>query len=194
MKLKILSGLFSLVAQYFDVSADVEAGAGIGVADAEAVAGVGVADVEAVDGVKAGIVKSRWIYLNLMYLPIYPPTHPFVFVCRPVSLFVYLSIHCFNYSMDNLQSVFLFAHLHNLFLLYLPDRVGLFYHICREVTTLFHKLVVSGSLNFVKNKVKQCGSMLTGCATCPGSATILHCLKDDLSFFSFFLFSLDSAE
>ena len=63
MKLKILSGPFSLVAQYFDVSADAEAVAGVGVADAEAVAGVGVADVEAVDGVKAGNVKSRWIYL-----------------------------------------------------------------------------------------------------------------------------------
>ena len=53
MKLKIPSGLFSLVAQYFDVSAaDVEAGVGVGVA----VAGVGVADAEAVDGVKAGNV------------------------------------------------------------------------------------------------------------------------------------------
>ena len=41
IKLKILSGLVSLVAQYFELSAD-----------AEAVAGVGVADVEAVDGVK----------------------------------------------------------------------------------------------------------------------------------------------
>ena len=43
--------------------------------------------------------------------------------------------------------------------------------------------MVSGSLNFAKNKVKQCRSMLTGCATCPGSTAILHCLKDDLSFF-----------
>ena len=51
MKLKILSGLFSLVAQYLDVSADAEAVAGVGVADAEAVVGVGVADVEADDGV-----------------------------------------------------------------------------------------------------------------------------------------------
>ena len=193
MKLKIPSGLFSLVAQYFDVSADVEVGAGVGVADAEAVVGVGVADVEAVDGVKAGNVKSRWMYLYLMYLPIYPPTHPFVFVCRSVSLFVYLSIHCFKYNLDNLQSVFLFAHLHNfvftIFTSQATDRVGLFYHIYREVTTLFHKLVVSGSLNFAKNKVKQCGSMLTGCATCPGSTAILHCWKDDLPFFFLFFYS-----
>ena len=114
MKLKILSGLFSLVAQYFDVSAaDVEAGAGVGAADAEAVAGVGVADAEAADGVKAENVKSRWIYLSLMYLPIYPSIHRFIFVCRPVSLFVYLSIRCFKCNLDNLQSVFLFAHLRN---------------------------------------------------------------------------------
>ena len=51
MKLKNLSGLFSLVAQYFDVSADVEAGVVVGVVDAEAVVGVGVAVVEADDGV-----------------------------------------------------------------------------------------------------------------------------------------------
>ena len=51
MKLKILSGLFSLVAQYLDVSADVGVGAGAGAADAKAVVGVGVADVEADDGV-----------------------------------------------------------------------------------------------------------------------------------------------
>ena len=113
IKLKILSGLFSLVAQYFDVSAaDVEAGAGVGVVDVEAVAGVGVVDVEAVDGVKSGNVKSRCIYLYLTYLSIYPSTHPFVFVCRSVSLFVYLSIHCFKYNLDNLQSVLRFVHLH----------------------------------------------------------------------------------
>ena len=87
MKLKILSGLFLLVAQYFDVSADVEAGAGVGVADAEAVAGVGVADVEAVDGVNAGNVKSMWINLSAMYLQIYSSTRPYIH--PSVSLFVY---------------------------------------------------------------------------------------------------------
>ena len=99
MKLKILSGhgLFALVPQYFEVSAaDVEAGAGVGAADAEAVAGVGVADAEAVDGVKAENVKSRWMHLSLMYLPIYPSIHRIIFVCRFVSLFVYSSIHCFK--------------------------------------------------------------------------------------------------
>ena len=124
-----------------------------------------------------------------MYLSIYPSTHPFVFVCRSVSLFVYLSIYCFKYNLDNLH-VFLFARLHNfaftIFTSQATHRVGLFYHIYREVASLFHKLVVSGSLHFAKNKVKQCGSMLTGCATCPGSAATLHCLKDDLSFFFFF--------
>ena len=65
MKLKILSGLFSLVAQYFDVSAD-----------AEAVAGVGVGDVEAVDGVNTGNIKSRWMHLAEIYLPINPSSHP----------------------------------------------------------------------------------------------------------------------
>ena len=110
MKLKIPSGLSSLVAQYFDVSAaDVEAGAGVGAA----VAGVGVADAEAVDGVNAGNVKSRWIYLSLMYLPIYPSIHRLIFVCRSVSLFVYLSIRCFKCKLDNLKSAFLFAHLRN---------------------------------------------------------------------------------
>ena len=78
MKLKIPSGLFSLVAQYFDVSTDVEVGAGVGVADAEAVAGVGVADVEAVDGVNTGKIKSRWMRLAEIYLPINPSSHPYI--------------------------------------------------------------------------------------------------------------------
>ena len=130
MKLKILSGLFSLVAQYFDVSA----------ADVEAGAGVGVVDVEAVDGVKAGNVKSRCIYLYLTYLSIYPSTHPFVFVCRSVSLFVYLSIHCFKYNLDNLQSVLRFVHLHKfVFTIFTSQalaRVCIFYHIHKGATTL----------------------------------------------------------
>ena len=118
-------------------------------------------------GLKLEMLKvGGYNYLYLMYLPFYPPTHPFVFACRSVSLFVYLSIHCFKYNLDNLQSLFLFAHLHKfvftIFTSLATDRVGIFYHIYREVTTLFHKLVVSGSLNFAKNKVKQCGRMLTG--------------------------------
>ena len=76
IKLKNLSGPFSLVAQYFDVSADVD----VDVAEA------GVADVEAVDGVKAGNVKSR---LSVMYLPIYPSIHLYL----SVGLFLCLSIH-----------------------------------------------------------------------------------------------------
>ena len=83
IKLKNLSGLFSLVAQYFDVSADVD----VDVDDAEA----GVADVEAVDGVNAGNVKSR---LSVMYLPIYPSIHLYL----SVGLFLCLSIHLYIVS------------------------------------------------------------------------------------------------
>ena len=81
IKLKNLSGPFSLVAQYFDVSADVD----VDVAEA------GVADVEAVDGVKAGNVKSR---LSVMYLPIYPSIHLYL----SVGLFLCLSIHLYFVS------------------------------------------------------------------------------------------------
>ena len=81
IKLKNLSGLFSLVAQYFDVSADVD----VDVAEA------GVADVEAVDGVNAGNVKSR---LSVMYLPIYPSIRLYL----SVGLFLCLSIHLYIVS------------------------------------------------------------------------------------------------
>ena len=104
MKLKILSGLFSLVAQYFDVSADVEAGAGVGVVDAETVAGVGVADVEAVDGVNARNIKSRWMHLSEMYLPMYPSSHPCIHpsicICLSICFFVCL----FIYTLFQVQS------------------------------------------------------------------------------------------
>ena len=78
-----LSTCFSLVAQYFDVSADVD----VDVDVAEA----GVVDVEAVDGVNAGNVKSR---LSVMYLPIYPSIHLYL----SVGLFLCLSIHLYIVS------------------------------------------------------------------------------------------------
>ena len=120
--MKIPSGLFSLVEQYFDVSADVEAAAGVGVADAEVVEGVGVADVEAVDGVKAGNVKSRWIYLYLMYLPIYPPP---IRLYLSVDLFLCLSIYLYIVSSTiwTICNLYFFSHISTILsLLYLPLR------------------------------------------------------------------------
>ena len=139
MKLKILSDLFSLVAQYFDVSAaDVEAGAGVGAADAEAVAGVGVADAEAVDGVNAENVKSRWIYLSLMYQSI----HLFIDLYLSVDLFLCLSIYLYVVSSAiwTICNLYFFLHISEiLFLLYSPLRHQLksAYHIYKGVTTLF---------------------------------------------------------
>ena len=109
IKLKNLSGLFSLVAQYFDVSADVD----VDVAEA------GVADVEAVDGVNAGNVKSR---LSVMYQ--FRSTHLFVFVCRPVSLFVYSSVHCFKCNLD--RGVHFFSHISTILFLLFKGRCVFF--------------------------------------------------------------------
>ena len=104
IKLKILSGLFSLVAQYFDVSADVEVGGGVGVADAEAVVGVGVADVEAVDGVNTGNIKSRWMHLSEIYLPINPSSHTYIHPSTCICLSICFFVCLFIYTLFKVQS------------------------------------------------------------------------------------------
>ena len=59
-----------------------------------------------------GCIYLKYIYQSIL-LAIHTFIHPSVFVCPSVSLFVFLSMHCFKCNLDNLQSAFLFAHLSN---------------------------------------------------------------------------------